>query len=679
MPIEKNNPETRPLQTAQDVSQESKPKSTRADSPSRRQDPDDRTVEKKINRRLDAFPDKIDLKDWPYQPTLHRLPGEVSNIGLVPSILDQGQEGACMGYALAAVINLLLKRSSIQRDVSPRMLYELARRYDEWPGEEYDGSSARGAMQAWIRHGVCTSTSWPPNVCGAQHLDATRIADAALTPGGAYYRVDFRQIRHIHAAIYEVGIVYATLMVHQGWDQPGPTEVSLKHSSNCPKMTLPVIARSGIADGCHAIAIVGYTRQGFIIQNSWGDNWGRGGFALLPYEDFMLHATDVWVAQLGVHVTANLWESGETDVQSGLFRAGDAISLQDVRPYVINLGNDGVLSDQGDYWTTQEDLNRLFQHTIPERTKGWSKRRVMLYLHGGLNSERDAAKRIVAYRDVCLENEIYPLHIMWESDWLSATKNIIEDEFKAANERAGGRFLEHLREARDMILELTLARPGGLLWKEMKENAALASNGEIGGMRLLAAAVEAAARVMLAEEKAGWELHVVAHSTGAILGAYGASLLSALGIAWKSMQFMAPALRIDDFKKLLAPRIIAEECPRPSLYILSKVGELDDDVGPYGKSLLYLISNALEPKREMPLLGMEKFIDADSPLKELLSSPIDGRPGIVISGVPGPPGSISKSDTHGGFDNDPNTMNSILVRILREQPNRAFTDRDLRF
>ena len=54
------------------------------------------------------------------------------------------------------------------------------------------------------------------------------------------------------------------------------------------------------------MALVGYTDQGFVVQNSWGPDWGRGGFALLPYEDFMMHATDVWVAQLGVPVTADL-------------------------------------------------------------------------------------------------------------------------------------------------------------------------------------------------------------------------------------------------------------------------------------------------------------------------------------------------------------------------------------
>jgi len=46
----------------------------------------------------------------------------------------------------------------------------------------------------------------------------------------------------------------------------------------------------------------------------------------------------------------------------------------------------------------------------------------MLYIHGGLNGEEDVAKRIIAFRDVCLANEIYPLHIMWESDWFNTTR-----------------------------------------------------------------------------------------------------------------------------------------------------------------------------------------------------------------------------------------------------------------
>ena len=78
-------------------------------------------------------------------------------------ILDQGTEGACTGFGLATVVHYLLRTRDVIRDdedVSPRMLYDMARRYDEWPGEEYSGSSARGAMKGWHKHGVCSRPHW---------------------------------------------------------------------------------------------------------------------------------------------------------------------------------------------------------------------------------------------------------------------------------------------------------------------------------------------------------------------------------------------------------------------------------------------------------------------------------------------------------------------------------------
>jgi hypothetical protein len=681
MVMKKKRAATKAGKSVKAVAVESEPKTTRPESPSRREEPASESTAQKIGKTLDAFPDKIDVRDWAYHPTLQALPDEMCNIALVPEILDQGTEGACTGFALAAVINYLLHQRQVKRRVSPRMLYELARRYDEWPGENYDGSSARGAMKGWERHGVCTRQLWPDDVHGPQHFDQQCADAATLTPGGAYYRVDFRQVRHVHAAIHEVGIVYATLMVHSGWEKPGPGTATFTtgRGSKAAKVRFPVIQRKGEADAGHAIAIVGYSAHGFVIQNSWGEDWGKDGFALLPYEDFMLHATDVWVAQLGVPVKADLWAQGAADVMSGAFRAGRVISLNEIRPYVIDVGNNGALSDRGDYWTTEQDLKRLFLETIPEQTKGWQKRRVMLFIHGGLNSEDDVAKRIVAYRDVCLANEIYPLHIMWESDWFSSTMNILEDQFTAADERARGMFLDYAREARDRVLELTLARPGGSLWSEMKENARLASERDAGAMQLIVKYAKEAKASLSKKAGANWELHVVAHSAGSIFTAHAIEPLVSLGVSWKTLQFMAPAIRMDLFKDIVVPRIKDGTCPQPSLYILSKVGELDDDVGPYGKSLLYLVSNAFEGAREVALLGMRKFLEEDAKVLALLSSPIDGLPGIVISGEEGVAGAIAKSDTHGGFDNDPNTMNSVLVRILGKQPTVTFTDRDLQF
>lgn len=62
-------------------------------------------------------------------------------------ILDQGSEGACTGFGLATVINFLLRvhRIGSPEPVSPFMLYSMAKRYDEWPGENYEGSGAPGS------------------------------------------------------------------------------------------------------------------------------------------------------------------------------------------------------------------------------------------------------------------------------------------------------------------------------------------------------------------------------------------------------------------------------------------------------------------------------------------------------------------------------------------------------
>lgn len=37
--------------------------------------------------------------------------------------------------------------------------------------------------------------------------------------------------------------------------------------------------------GYHAIAIVGYNKDGFIIRNSWGKSFGNSGYTLIKYED----------------------------------------------------------------------------------------------------------------------------------------------------------------------------------------------------------------------------------------------------------------------------------------------------------------------------------------------------------------------------------------------------------
>lgn len=694
---------TRKRTVAARGSEPSGPKTTRPPADLRRAPPSE-SASRRLGRTLDASPDRIDLRDWFYQPSLRPLPDVLVNCPGVPAILDQGTEGACTGFALAAVINYQLARRQLitakdsSRLVSPRMLYEMARRYDEWPGERYEGSSARGAMKGWMAHGVARRALWKDDQKGARHFDDVRAADALLTPGGAYYRVVHRNIRDMHAALAEAGILYATLMVHAGWDWGGAkaklASIAYSYKGNATVAELPIIERKGRADGGHAVAIVGYTRDGFIVQNSWGPGWGNQGFALLPYEDWLLHATDCWVAQLGVPVSLDVWHAHQAaETTEGRQRAGRAIPLAEVRPYVVNVGNNGVLSDSGQYWTTEQDIERMFK-SIAEVSRSWTKPRVMLYLHGGLNSESAVARRVVAFKRACLENQVYPIHIMWESGFAETLKSSVLDLFTDEDERAGGgwlrRFREGVVEAKDRTIELTAAVPGGALWREMKENARLAS-AEGGGMRALARLATKVLSRLGKEERARWELHVVGHSAGSIFAAHALDLLHGTGMTFKTLQLLAPAITVDDFRKHVLPPVARGRCPHPILYILSDVGERDDNVGPYGKSLLYLVSNAFEGRRGTPILGMERFVSSagtdvdpqlDPKVEKFFQERVDGLPSLVVAGANAAEGigpDQSQSDSHGGFDNDSKTLNAVLWRILGGQPGKPFTDRDLQF
>ena len=331
---------------------------------------------------LDTEKDPLDLRDYVFQGTLRRLPRQVDLRDDVPYLLDQGTEGACTGFGLAAVINALIARHPDWEDddsVSPWMLYHLARRYDEWEGEAYDGSSIRGAMKGWMRHGVCAWEHYE----GDGELSADALADALKRPLGNYYRVRHLHLEHVHAALAEVGVVIASAQVHTGWDE-------------VPKRGKPRIPFQAEATGGHAFAVVGYDDEGFWIQNSWGDTWGDGGFAHLSYDDWLENAWDCWVARLGV--PTGLVTSGRAAVggRASTFEyiTDEAEVHRRIRGHTISLRNDGRLNEHGRFATPQADLLDIFRNRIPEFARQRNgQAHVLLYAHGGLNSAKASARR----------------------------------------------------------------------------------------------------------------------------------------------------------------------------------------------------------------------------------------------------------------------------------------------
>ncbi|WP_108724342.1 C1 family peptidase [Kinneretia aquatilis] len=607
-------------------------------------------------RRYNARPDTIDFRDRLYQASLVEVPSQLfleDYLKHKVPVLNQGTEGACTGFALATVAHFLLRRRKVVPDkgqVSARMFYEMARRYDEWEGEDYDGSSARGAMKAWQKHGVCAEALWPSLAkpsAKSPGLTRERADDSALRPLGAYLRVNHRDLVAMHAALAEVGILYATSEVHAGWDEVGAD--GLIH----PNEQLL---------GGHAFAIVAYDEHGFWLQNSWGPSWGRRGFGHISYADWLAHGSDVWVARLGVPVTTSqIAGAPATNTRSTASAQG---ALNQLRPHVINLGNDGKLDPRGELGMREADLQQLFRVDLRNTLKTWSRRRIVLHAHGGLVAADAALQRLAAYKKQLMPQEAYPLSFIWHSDYWTTLSHMLSELLRGRRtEGALDRSKDFLLDRLDDGLEpLARALTGKSAWSEMKENALAASRPGHG------AALAAAEIHRLAQEFPDLEVHLVAHSAGSILGAPLLDLLSTGAHKVRSCTLWAPACTHTLFEAHYAPALEDGRLDAMTLYTLDDHHERADHCAHiYNKSLLYLVSNAFEDKPRPwfgadgePILGLAKFLDRGR-VAQLIAS---GRIHHVLApnlaaGVDG-----SKASSHGAFDDDETTVSGSFARML---------------
>ena len=294
----------------------------------------------------------------------------------------------------------------------------MAKRYDEWEGEHYDGSSIRGAMKGWNKHGVCSEDSWPYDPKNAGELTVARQRAALGIRLGAYFRVRHLHLNHVHSALNEAGIVYASANVHEGWDDVDRTG------------RIPFRRKSL---GGHAFAMVGYDEDGFWIQNSWTKRWGNGGFGHMSYEDWIENGYDCWVARLGVPIGGLALEEGvaaERLTKSDHIPREAAV-LTDIRLHFVNLGNDGRFSQSGLYSSSKKTVEEIVEKGLREQFRRWGgPRRLLLYAHGGLSNEKGAALGINRMRLPFLANQIYPLYFMWETGIVDSVKGIVEDAFR---------------------------------------------------------------------------------------------------------------------------------------------------------------------------------------------------------------------------------------------------------
>jgi len=620
-----------------------------------------------------ATPDPFDARDLEYLPRLEPLPVSVNQRAARHVVLHQ-EGSSCTGHAVAGLMDTVLSRSlgadGIPPRVSPYMLYRLGRRYDEFPGEADAGSSLRGVFRGWFHHGAALAEAWPRLRMNPEPdlTDDVFARTCRERPLGAYYRVSAFRLDDMQSAINELYAVAASGAVHDGWRVP----VIMKDPVT--KKDMHVILRSEESEslGGHAYILVGYNQVGFLVQNSWGTDWGDGGFATLPYDDWLDSAYDAWVARPGVPQTPFARPRTRTATASfGDLATAPGTDLHSLQAHVIDLANNGRLSQSGKFTSWPGQIHQAFAH-MNEFHARWARegdttRRVVLYAHGGVVDEALGLKIAQQQLGWWLNNHVYPLFFVWESGPLDTAANWISDRVNSLWPfRAAG---WDLWEGMDRLVEGLSRDNFWWMWGEMKQNAAAASApiapadaATIRWPPKSTVAIEAMANMPGAslvadrlrryrERHPATEVSLVGHSAGTILMAALARRLAPI-MPIHSMSFMGAALRADDFRETVLPRIRSRRVKNFANFVLSDRQELDDkcdfnNVTFYHKSLLYLVARGFErpddnDDREIGLVGMARF----------LAKPVEGASATLADEIRAAGGAVVVSPSSGQAGNN---------------------------
>ena len=357
-------------------------------------------------------------------------------------------------------------------------------------------------------------------------------------------------------------------------------------------------------------------------------------------------------------------DAGSRDFGDQPTARGESFSAEDLaelRKHVVNL-RQGKFSGGGIFETTAADVRAIFAEHLPPKlaeAKAQGRNlRIVVFAHGGLVDEASGLAMAKAVIPWWVANNVYPIYFVWETGLFETLTQLLKGE------RAFTRDFDPFDITDRPVEELARAVGGGKIWDGMKQSARRSVESD-GGALIVA---QQLAKFWDANRD-DVEVHTVGHSAGSIFHSHFVPALLDLTTKRQTistMNFLAPAIRVQEFKDRLFKRI-GNGVDALTMYTMNKDLERKDNCGAiYRKSLLYLVSNALEADRGDGILGLDESIRDDEQLVTLFG--IGGTPGahqVIFSKTDVTSGrSATRAKTHGGFDNDVATMESVVRRVV---------------
>ena len=208
-------------------------------------------------------------------------------------INDQGSTGSCVGWGTA---DGLLRWHFVQAGriknnelLAPRFIWMASKETDAFTTQptsfiETEGTSLKSALDVARKFGAVRD-SVLPFASGALYTGDTQTfyATASQLKIQSYFNL---KVADWKSWLATKGPILTRLGVDKTWDDATKTNGNLDAYK-------PNTVRGG-----HAVAIVGYKTDRFIVRNSWGTSWGDKGFGYAS----QAYAQDAFTEAYGVAV-----------------------------------------------------------------------------------------------------------------------------------------------------------------------------------------------------------------------------------------------------------------------------------------------------------------------------------------------------------------------------------------
>ncbi|MBR4326205.1 MAG: hypothetical protein IKP73_11835, partial [Bacteroidales bacterium] len=224
-----------------------------------------------------------------YKATLKasKLPQKVDLRSMMTAIESQGEIGSCTANAVAGAYEYLVRTTQgVDYDVSRLFIYYNARK-SQGLEEEDSGAMIEWLMAQMSKKGACSEATWPYKTKRFTKKPPKEAYEEAKNYTITKYEHVATDLNTWKSVLAEGYPILFGIQIFPSFQTPRRGRISMP-------------GKDEASDGGHAMCCVGYSDpdQVFIVRNSWGEQWGDGGYCYIPY-DYMMsdkyNGGDSWV------------------------------------------------------------------------------------------------------------------------------------------------------------------------------------------------------------------------------------------------------------------------------------------------------------------------------------------------------------------------------------------------